>query len=138
MKQIYLAIRAEIASAITTGLDIFKQVSEKNKALNLKPVPVRLVTVFGILCALALSQETTGKTASQYTFSTVGTGSLALDRNGNTVDMTTGTSQLVASGQDDFSSGITNIGFTFTFMESATPGNPNYNNFRHLLMVLYV
>ena len=61
MKQIYLAIRAEIASAITTGLNIFKQISEKNKALNLKPVPVRLVTVFGILCALALSQKLSGK-----------------------------------------------------------------------------
>ena len=97
MKQIYLAIRAEIASAITTGLNIFKQIFEKNKALNLKPVPARRVTVFGILFALALSQETIGQTANQYTFSTTGTGSLALDRNGNTVDMTTGTTQLVGA-----------------------------------------
>ena len=39
--------------------------------------------------------------------------------------MTTGTTLLVGAGQDDFSSGITNIGFPFTFMQTATPGNPN-------------
>ena len=55
------------------------------------------------------------QTASQYGFSTGNTASLALDRNSNTVNMGTGTTQLIGSSVDDQASSVTNIGFTFRF-----------------------
>ncbi len=51
-----------------------------------------------------------------YTFSTSTTGSLALDANNNSIDMGTGTQQLIGSYQDDETSVVTDIGFTYVFM----------------------
>ena len=57
-----------------------------------------------------------GQSTANYTFSTSTTGSLALDANGNTVDMTTGTTALVAAAIDQGASAVTSIGFNFTLM----------------------
>ncbi len=59
-----------------------------------------------------------GQLANQYAFQTNATGSLSSDRNGNTVNMGSGTTQLIGSNQDDQSSSVTNIGFSFEFMGS--------------------
>ncbi len=85
----------------------------------MKKAASRMIAVFFVLTSLGLSHQTLAQTANQYTFINSATASLVLDRNNNTVDMTTGTTSLVASGSDDVSSGVTNIGFSFTFMSSA-------------------
>ncbi len=56
--------------------------------------------------------------SSQYAFYTSGSASLAADRSGNAIDMSTGTSQIVGAGIDDGASSIINIGFSFPFMGS--------------------
>ncbi|HEU4497070.1 MAG TPA: G8 domain-containing protein, partial [Flavobacterium sp.] len=56
------------------------------------------------------------QSSANYNFSTGASGSLALDINGNAVDMSTGTSQLVAGSSDQGVSAVTNIGFTYTLM----------------------
>ncbi|MEI2748120.1 MAG: proprotein convertase P-domain-containing protein [Ferruginibacter sp.] len=57
--------------------------------------------------------------ANLYAFSTNNTGSFVLDRNGATVSMSSGTTQLIGSSQDDVASSVTNIGFSFNFMGTA-------------------
>jgi hypothetical protein len=69
-----------------------------------------------IVFALLFSVWTMGQSTANYAFSTNTTGSLALDMNGNTVDMTTGTTQLVAGSSDGTVSSVTNIGFNFQLM----------------------
>lgn len=77
-----------------------------------------------IVCLLILggfwtTQSYAQITAANYTFSTSTTGSLGLDMNGNTIDMTTGTTTLVAAGTDDTPvSPITNITFNFTLVST--------------------
>src|ERR1700754_3532540 len=56
------------------------------------------------------------QTAANYVLSSTNTGSLVLDANSNAVDMTTGTTQLIASSVDDGASSVSNIGFDFYFM----------------------
>ena len=51
-----------------------------------------------------------------YAFTTNTNGSLAQDVNANTVDMTTGTTQLIGPNVNSTASGLTNIGFDFWFM----------------------
>jgi len=72
-----------------------------------------LVTLFVALFAFVSVQA---QSTANYAFSTSTTGSLALDANGNAVDMSTGTTQLVAALSDATVSSITNIGFNFYFM----------------------
>ncbi len=81
--------------------------------------------VYVILCAITcLAQNVFSQANSaNYAFSNTTTGSLALDANGNTVDMTTGTTQLVAASQDATVSAVTPIGFNLMMM-----GYP-YTNF---------
>ncbi|MBS1742523.1 MAG: fibronectin type III domain-containing protein, partial [Bacteroidetes bacterium] len=56
------------------------------------------------------------QSTANYTFSTVTTGSLAVDRNSNTVDMTTGTTTIVAADLDDnIGTSPVSIGFDFYF-----------------------
>jgi len=83
-------------------------------------------TQYRLICASVLSWimlfcsvPSFSQLANQYAFQTNNTGSLVLDRNGNTVNMGSGTTQLIGSNQDDQSSSATNIGFTFNFMGSA-------------------
>ena len=59
-----------------------------------------------------------GQSTANYAFTTNATGSLALDANGNAVDMTTGTTQLVAAAQDATVSSVTSIGFNYYFMSN--------------------
>lgn len=56
------------------------------------------------------------QSTANYVFSTNTTSSLALDANGNTVDMSTGTTQLVAPSIDQGASVVSPIGFTYYLM----------------------
>lgn len=76
-----------------------------------------------LLCTLILlsniffvCQVSAQTTASAYTFVNSTAGSLASDRYGHAIDMSTGTTQLIGANQDNTASGVTNIGFTFSFM----------------------
>ncbi|MFZ4414775.1 MAG: beta strand repeat-containing protein, partial [Bacteroidales bacterium] len=75
------------------------------------------------LFAMVFSLVGWGQSTANYTFSTSTTGSLVLDANTNAVDMSTGTTQLIAPSSDATVSSVTNIGFNFFFM-----GN-NYTQF---------
>ncbi len=72
-----------------------------------------------ILITLILSVSAFSQTSDNYTFSTGTNASLVLDRNSNTVNMSSGTTSLVNSNSDNGASSIQNIGFTFTFMGTA-------------------
>jgi hypothetical protein len=69
-----------------------------------------------VLLLLLGSNWLHAQSTANYTFSTSTTGSLALDANGNTVDLSTGATALVASGNDEVASAVTSIGFNFTLM----------------------
>lgn len=71
------------------------------------------ILVFLMLFSFVFVQ---GQSVTNYVFSTTTTGSLALDANGNTVDMSIGTTQLVASGVDTSVSTVQAIGFDFIGM----------------------
>lgn len=58
------------------------------------------------------------QSTANYAFTTSTSGSLGLDMNGNTVDMSTGTTQLVAADLDNSSSTVTAIGFNYVFYGS--------------------
>jgi hypothetical protein len=73
------------------------------------------LTVFVALFSFIFTQA---QSTANYAFSTNTTGSLALDANGNSVDMSSGTTQLVAADIDDTSSSGTSIGFNFPFFGS--------------------
>jgi len=68
-----------------------------------------LVLVLGIVSVNAQS-------ISNYTFATNATGSLALDMNSTAIDMSTGTTTLIAASSNGTGSGLVNIGFDFYFM----------------------
>ncbi len=68
------------------------------------------IPVFLMLFSFVFVQ---GQTVTNYVFSTATTGSLVLDANGNTVDMSTGTTLLHGSGVDDAASTVNPIGFNF-------------------------
>lgn len=83
-----------------------------------------LVSLFGNLKRLALimfmvlafSQLSWAQSAANYAFTTNASSSLLLDANGNAIDMSSGTTQLVGAGLDATASAVTNIGFNFIFM----------------------
>ena len=62
---------------------------------------------------LTLGQLSWAQSTANYAFTTNTTGSLVLDANANAVDMSSGTTQLVAADLDDSASPVTNIGFNF-------------------------
>jgi hypothetical protein len=66
-----------------------------------------------LLSLVAVSFCSFAQSTANYAFSTNTTGSLALDANGNAVDMSTGTTQVIGADLDDLSSSAINIGFTF-------------------------
>jgi hypothetical protein len=72
--------------------------------------------IYFLFAAVLFASISFGQSAANYTFSTETTGSLALDRNGAATDMSTGTTTLLAGGNDDASSSVVNIGFDFLFM----------------------
>ncbi len=57
-----------------------------------------------------------GQSTSNYQFTTGTTGSLQLDKDGNAIDMSTGTTQLIGPNLTNVVSIIQNIGFTFYYM----------------------
>lgn len=62
---------------------------------------------------LTIGQLSWAQSTANYAFTTNTTGSLVLDANANAVDMSVGTTQLVAADLDDSASPVTNIGFSF-------------------------
>ncbi|MFM7671378.1 MAG: beta strand repeat-containing protein, partial [Bacteroidota bacterium] len=69
-----------------------------------------------LVLALLIVSFSFGQNAANYTFSTATNGSLALDRNGGATDMSTGTTTLLAGGNDDVASSVVSIGFDYAFM----------------------
>jgi trimeric autotransporter adhesin len=72
-------------------------------------------TSFVMLFLTSLTYVNAQSTAN-YSFTTNTTGSLGLDANANVVDMSSGTTQLVAADLDDNTSAVTSIGFDFYLM----------------------
>jgi hypothetical protein len=72
----------------------------------------KLLLMLSVLLVTTLSFA---QSAANYTFSNSITGSLAL-ANGNSVDMSTGTTQLYGTGVDTYTAAVTNIGFPFFLM----------------------
>ena len=68
-----------------------------------------LIVVFALFAGITMQ----GQSTANYAFTTNATGSLALDANSNAIDMTTGTTLLVAASTDDGSSVVNSIGFDF-------------------------
>lgn len=83
-----------------------------NKTASLRPLLVFLVLLWMIIPA----QKAIAQTADMYTFLNQNTGSLVADFNGNTIDMTAGTTLLVGPNVDDVSSAVVPIGFPFNFL----------------------
>ena len=69
--------------------------------------------MISMLLSMTIGQKTWAQSTVNYAFTTNATGSLAADINSNAIDMSTGTTQLVAADLDDSSSAATNIGFNF-------------------------
>jgi hypothetical protein len=66
-----------------------------------------------LIATITFAMSSFGQSTANYSFATTTSGSLAVDANANTVDMTTGTTTLVVAGTDDGASAVTNIGFDF-------------------------
>lgn len=75
----------------------------------------KVITLSAILLFI-FSINIFSQSSANYTFATNSTGSLALDLNGNTVDMTTGTTTTSVSSVDQGTSGAISIGFDFWLM----------------------
>ncbi len=58
----------------------------------------------------------TAQSAGNYSFATNTNGSLSLDKNGNTIDMSAGTTQLYGPNTDSYTAVLQSMGFGFTFM----------------------
>ncbi len=74
-----------------------------------KSVSIAIIIAFTVM-------TTQAQNAANYTASSSNTASLALDINSNAIDMSTGTTQLVAASSDDAASAVTSLGFEFLFM----------------------
>jgi hypothetical protein len=98
-----------ISQKATTKLEL----TLKNYLLSFTPKTKYLTSC---LLVLLFSSMGWGQSTANYAFSTNATGSLALDANGNSVDMSTGTTQLVGAASDFTASSVTNIGFDYYFM----------------------
>ncbi len=68
------------------------------------------------LLMIFLSSWGWGQSAANYAFTTNTTGSLVLDANGNTVDMSSGTTTVAGASIDNAGPYSANIGFNFIFM----------------------
>lgn len=70
-----------------------------------------------LICSLFACTLIFGQNAANYAFSTGNTGSLVLDKDGNAIDMSTGTTLLYGPNVDTYTNpGLQNFGFTFWFM----------------------
>jgi hypothetical protein len=75
-----------------------------------------MTKLYALLLALSCATLSFAQSTANYAVSSATNGSLALDLNGNTVDMTTGTTLLAAASSDQPTATVTNIGFNFVFM----------------------
>src|SRR5207237_4504707 len=83
----------------------------------------RVIAVFACILLGFAAQTVRAQSTANYAFSTGTTGSLALDQNGNAIDMSSGTTTVVGASVDDTPVGaLTNLnlgsgsGFDFWFM----------------------
>ncbi len=120
MKETYMASLTKLLGK--SNLSFTKSFSSntpflKNSVHKFNKALIRSMAVFFIVSSFAISQKAVAQAtdATQYTFSTSSSGSLVLDRNGNAVDMTTGTTYLVGPTRDDSASAVMNIGFNFYY-----------------------
>jgi hypothetical protein len=74
---------------------------------------------FTILCLFSASLNVNGQ-AALYTATTGTNASLALDKSGNAIDMSTGTTQLYGASVDAYTATVTNIGFGFNLLGNGT------------------
>ncbi len=81
-----------------------------------KVTKVSWLVMILMFLSLTVSQQTWAQSTANYTPSTSTTGSLVLDKDGNAIDMSTGTTQLYGGLVDTFTATVTNIGFNFTMM----------------------
>lgn len=86
-----------------------------------------------LLTSTSFVQNGFAQAIGNYAFTTNNNGSLALDMNGNAIDMTGGTTQLIAPSINSAASALTNIGFDFYFMGSL---NTQFNVSSHGLLGL--
>ncbi|WP_339835877.1 hypothetical protein, partial [uncultured Flavobacterium sp.] len=107
MTKNYDSVATRLLSSSTIS-SIREVISYTSKKRNLHLLLVVAVTLFSFVFTQAQS-------TANYAFSTNTTGSLALDANGNSVDMSTGATALVAAASDQGVSPITNIGFNYIF-----------------------
>ncbi|MBK0404965.1 hypothetical protein I5M27_18390, partial [Adhaeribacter sp. BT258] len=77
------------------------------------------ISFFSLIILLSSVHHSWAQNAANYSFATSTTGSLALDLNGNAVDMSSGTTQLVAANLDNNASTLQGIPFSFMFMGTA-------------------
>lgn len=84
---------------------------------NFRYRPDRLTGVWVLLLlALVLTSNINSQSTANYAYTTSTTGSLVLDKDGNAVDMSTGTTQLYGAGVDTYTATLQNLGFTYIFM----------------------
>ena len=100
-----------VVACSSSGATSFQK-QERTSYTSTKRAWLSFVTVLMTLFSIAFVQ---GQSTANYAFSTNTTGSLALDANGNAIDMSTGTTQLVLAGSDQGVSAVTNIGFNYYF-----------------------
>ena len=74
------------------------------------------LVVLALFLSVIIGQKGWAQSTANYAFSTNALGSLALDMNGNAVDMSAGTTTLVANSLDQSASAATNIGFNYPLM----------------------
>ena len=97
--------------------NLFEKINSTIKVLaQLVTISMRFNSFAFVVVLLLMSGMVKGQSTANYAFTTNTTGSLALDANGNAIDMTLGTTQLLGTAKDDEASTVTNIGFTFTSM----------------------
>ena len=82
--------------------NLFEKINSAIKVLSqLGTISMRFNSFAFVVVLLLMSAGVKGQSTANYAFTTNTTGSLALDANGNAVDMTTGTTQLIAAGNED-------------------------------------
>jgi hypothetical protein len=72
--------------------------------------------VFAIVLSVLFVQDLNAQSAANYAYSTATNGSLALDKDGNAIDMSAGTTQLYGASVDTYTGVVQNLGFDFFFM----------------------
>lgn len=76
---------------------------------------IKSVSLLAVITILLFAESASAQTTANYSVFTGTSGSFAADRNSNVVDMTTGTTQIIAADIDDGNGSalISNIGFDF-------------------------